>query len=191
MRKERTNKRSHVALIALVTLMMFSLSACGSAATKGEETSEVEEVTEPATEAETEVTEPATEAAPKPAVVYEGIDMESDLPGEEWIKTFIGVVDEPVAIIYNDNTGRKEIIQEGATVNFNADEDTIAVYLPDDNMESNFHVPMKVTTIYGNYEIHTPDAAKLRNAPISERPTAITVTGGAEDWVVNFTIVVE
>lgn len=62
---------------------------------------------------------------------YEGIDMESTLPGKEWIQTtFPGVIDTPKIVIYNDATNRKTIVEEGEIVVYN-ESDTFAVYLPD------------------------------------------------------------
>ena len=37
----------------------------------------------------------ATEETETQAVVYEGIDMDSTLPGVEWIETFSGIINEP------------------------------------------------------------------------------------------------
>lgn len=62
---------------------------------------------------------------------YEGIDMESTLPGREWIQTtFPGVIDTPKIVIYNDETNRKTIVEEGEIVVYN-ESDTFAIYLPD------------------------------------------------------------
>lgn len=122
-------------------------------------------------------------------VVYEGIDMESDLPGAEWIQTFKGVVDEPVATIYNDNTGRKEIIQEGSTVTVNPDEDKFAVFLPEGGMDSRLKLHGGGVKDFVFYEILSVNPEGARTAP--EWENSITVTGGTEDWLVNFTMVVE
>lgn len=80
------------------------------------------------------VTEPAK-------VVYEGIDMDSSLPGEEWIETFHGIIDEPKIVIFNDDTGRKTIVENGDTVVFNK-SDTFGLYLPEgcfETMGSYYH----------------------------------------------------
>lgn len=194
--------------IAVMVFMMASLTGCSKEPATNEATKpSTESTTETKadkTEQSTEGAEVSSEAAPEPTVeatadatpeptpepiVYEGIDMESDLPGEEWIKTFIGVVDEPVAIIYNDDTGRKEIIQEGCVVNVNPDEDKFAVYVLERSVDCYLNIPVAKTNIFGNYNTIVPLAEGVRSAP--EWDTKLTVEGRTEDWEVNFTIIVE
>lgn len=78
--------------------------------------------------------EPITEATPEPteepSVGYEGIDMESDLPGEEWVETFVGIIEEPKIVVFSDETGRKEIFENDSVVKLDPDTDMIGVYLP-------------------------------------------------------------
>ena len=62
-------------------------------------------------------------------VVYEGIDMESTLPGLEWIATFDGIITEPKFVIFNDKTNKKVIVENGQEVEF-CDTDVFAVFLP-------------------------------------------------------------
>lgn len=62
--------------------------------------------------------------------VYEGIDMESTLPGEEWIETFVGVIDEAKLVVYNDSNNRKLILENYEEVEF-AMDDVFVVYIPD------------------------------------------------------------
>lgn len=80
---------------------------------------------------EPEATEEPTPEPTEEPVLYEGIDMESTLPGKEWMETFEGIITEPKLIVFNDETGRKEIIEKGDTVNFNPDVDSLGVYLPE------------------------------------------------------------
>ena len=72
--------------------------------------------------------ETAIEETVEELYIPEGIDMESTLPGEEWVASFVGKVTEPVVVIYNDITGRKEVVQAGSEVTVNPDEDRIAAY---------------------------------------------------------------
>ena len=138
-----TSKRKNMlsVLAAAVMLMTALLTACGSgqeAATSTQaEASKVEtetakaEETAPAAPTETkeaESTEEPTEPTPEP-VVYEGIDMESTLPGVEWIKTFDGVIEEPKMVIFNDATNKKMILENGQEVEF-SDTDTFAIWGP-------------------------------------------------------------
>lgn len=61
--------------------------------------------------------------------VYEGIDMESTLPGLEWIATFDGIITEPKFVIFNDATNKKVIVENGQEVEF-CDTDVFAVFFP-------------------------------------------------------------
>ena len=122
--------------------MAMLLTACGSskevasaseAETTGAENVK-EEVTEPAESAEPEVTEEVVEteptAEPTPeTVVYEGIDMESTLPGEEWIATFDGIITEPKLVVFNDETNKKVIVENGQEVDFES-TDKLSIYVP-------------------------------------------------------------
>ena len=148
--KTKTIKRKNIlsVLAVLVMLMAMLLTACGSSQaatpTPETETTEVEnvkeEVTEPAESTEPEVaeevveTEPTAEPTPEPEVEdskYPGIDMESTLPGLEWIATFDEIdVDEPIIVVYNDETNKKVIVNEGDEVEFSKTKDTIAFYTP-------------------------------------------------------------
>ena len=141
----KKNRRYAVILTTILALLM--LAGCSSAKTeevKDEpatiiqaEVSEVEKETEVETVAE-EVAEPTvvevetetvTETVPEP-VVYEGIDMESNLPGLEWMETFKGIIDEPKIVVFNDSTNKKVIVENGAEVDF-AFDDTFAIYAPE------------------------------------------------------------
>ena len=62
-------------------------------------------------------------------VVYEGIDMESTLPGLEWIATFDGIITEHKFAIFNDETNKKVIVENGQEVEF-CDTDVFAVFFP-------------------------------------------------------------
>lgn len=136
--KKRTIKRNILSVLAvLVMLMATLLTACSAsktdAAPASEETSaaeadkEAEQVKEEAAEPEP-TAEPTPEPTPE-AVVYEGIDMESTLPGEEWIKTFDGIIDEPKLVVFNDDTNKKVIVENGQEVEFSR-TDKLYVYVP-------------------------------------------------------------
>lgn len=142
--KTKTIKRKNIlsVLVVFAMLMATILTACGSsqaaAPTPETETTEVEnvkeEVTEPAESVEPEVaeevveTEPTAEPTPEP-VVYEGIDMESTLPGEQWVASFNGIIDEPKLVVFNNETNKKVILEEGQEVDF-ALTDKVAIHIP-------------------------------------------------------------
>ena len=93
---------------------------------------EMEKGTAAGTEEATE--EDAAEAADgteetSERVVYEGIDMESTLPGLEWIATFDGIITEPKFVIFNDKTNKKVIVENGQEVEF-CDTDVFAIFFP-------------------------------------------------------------
>ena len=71
----------------------------------------------------------ATEETETQSVVYEGIDMESTLPGLEWIETFNGVIEEPKLVIFNDETNKKIILENGQKIEF-SDGDNLLIYAP-------------------------------------------------------------
>lgn len=145
MKKKAFKRKRNIlnVLAVLIMLMAMLLTACSSgktdAAPASEETSaaeadkEAEQVKEEAAEPEP-TTEPTPEPTPE-AVVYEGIDMESTLPGEEWIKTFDGIIDEPKLVVFNDDTNKKVIVENGQEVEFSK-ADTLAVYIPKDNFSN-------------------------------------------------------
>ena len=135
--------KNTLALLAVMVMLMATLfTACGSGkednASATEDTTNVEvtkeaepaETTEAEEVAEVEpvVEEPIAEPTPEP-VVYEGIDMESTLPGLEWIQTFDGIIEEPKMVIFNDETNKKVIVEVNQKVEF-TDTDTFAIYLP-------------------------------------------------------------
>lgn len=136
-----TQKNTIVLLAVMVMLMVTLLTACGSnkaAAPSNEvETTKVEtaqaEETEPAETIEVEEVaevEPTAEPTPEP-VVYEGIDMESTLPGIEWILTFDGIIEEPKFVIFNDETNKKVILENGQEAEISS-TDTFTMYYPVD-----------------------------------------------------------
>ena len=55
--------------------------------------------------------------------------MESTLPGLDWIQTFNGIIDEPKFVIFNDETNKKVIVENGQEVEF-LDTDTFAIFRP-------------------------------------------------------------
>lgn len=134
--------------------------------------------------------ETAIEETVEELYIPEGIDMESTLPGEEWVASFVGKVTEPVVLIYNDITGRKEVVQAGSEVTVNPDEDRIAEYCAEKNCYSEpYKISVKETYTFDNYEIRVLDAEKLRSVP--KRQAKMTIRGGAEEWIIEFTIIVE
>ena len=183
--KTKTIKRKNIlsVLAVLVMLMAMLLTACGSsqaaAPTPETETTEVEnakeEVTEPAESTEPEVaeevveTEPTAEPTPEP-VVYEGIDTESTLPGLEWLATLDEIVDEPLIVVYNDDTNKKVIVNEGDEVEFSKSNDVLALYSP--NNET-----MTVMGLPGGFNEYWEGSNELSDSTTSKR--AITCVRGA------------
>lgn len=117
-------KRSICILLAML-LMANMLTACSSAKTEKETQQETQqaEVTE-----EEVVEEPTPEPTPEP-ISYEGIDMESTLPGKEWMYTFKGIIEEPKFVVFNDETNKKVIVEDGDKVEFE-ESDTLAIFTP-------------------------------------------------------------
>ena len=129
--------KKKIALL-LVLCLVVGLCACGKdTQTVGQGSEEVSEEnaqdlekTEQ-TAADTDATESAaaeeTQAVP---VTYEGVDMDSALPGLEWIETFVGNIEEAKFVIYNDTTNKKVILEDEQLERLE-EGDSIALYLPD------------------------------------------------------------
>lgn len=181
---EIRNKKTKVMTLLLVLIFAFALCGCKKDATKGEKPDVIIDEATPAPteapveEATPEPTEvPVEEATPapteEPSVVYEGIDMESTLPGQEWLETFIGVIDEPKVVVFNDNTGKKVIVEQEGEVTFNPDEDAIAIFLPagyyDGNASQGVAINSNKSIIKGeNYTIFYLDSEKMREVEKSK-----------------------
>ena len=172
MKKKAFKRKRNIlnVLAVLVMLMATLLTACSSsktdAAPASEETSaaeadkEAEQVKEEAAEPE-----PTAEPTPEPtseAVVYEGIDMESTLPGLEWMATFDEIVNEPLIVVYNDDTNKKVIVNEGDEVEFSKSNDILAFYTP--NRET---LPIIITP--GGFNENWAGSSKLPDALTSFR----------------------
>ena len=172
MRKTKRNRSSLI--VVLVLVIAFALTACSSATVEETKVSETtvepkEEVTEVEV-AEVEPTpestaEPTAEPTPEP-ILYEGIDMESELPGAEWMQTFVGIIEQPKIVIFNDKTGRKEIIENDDIVKFNPDEDLMGLYLPEGTKAIRKTKGICFEETAGNEgcgEIYKLDATETRN----------------------------
>lgn len=141
MKSKITNKRKNILSVLVVISMIVAtlLTACSSnektdTSTK-EDIQKVEtakqEVTENVEQEELKVEEIAT---PEPTIEPTPLptpDLESTLPGVEWIQTFDGIIDEPKLVVFNDSTNKKIILEELQEVEF-YDDDTLAVYIPKD-----------------------------------------------------------
>lgn len=130
---------------AMALTLMTVLTACGSAQATGTdveqetiETTDItdtkEEITEQGEVTESEMPEETvepevTEEPAMEAVVYEGINMDSTLPGAEWVATFEGIIDEPKLVVFNDETNKKVILENEQEVDFSL-TDKIAIYIP-------------------------------------------------------------
>lgn len=99
----------------MISLLSLLLVGCSSEATTKPAKSEPEAVVkeeapkvEEATVVETIVEETVVEEPTEDLYIPEGIDMESTIPGEEWVASFVGKVAEPVVVVYDDNTEKKK-----------------------------------------------------------------------------------
>lgn len=202
MRKTTNNIKRRNNIVLLVTLIcMFSLmlSACGSKeepATKVETSKEVKEevVDVPETTVVEEETVEETVVAKEPEkelYIPEGIDITSTLPGQEWLDTFVGNVNEPVAVVFNDNTGRKEVIQGKSEVGINPDEDRIAIFLNESDMSQMlYNIFPKDLINTENYTICILDPVEQRNMVGTD--AGFTIYSGDEECAfIEFEIILE
>ncbi len=150
----------------------------------------VEVTPAPADEPTTEATPVPTEE-PTPAPTenpYPGIDMESELPGEEWIITFDGVIDEPKVVIFNNEIGRKQIVETGDKVLITHKSDVIAVHFPKGYAPSGLQSGIYQTeTLAGEtFQIFYLDFDKMTEKKF--RTGAVEINHGDETIRIEFTI---
>lgn len=158
--KKRTIKRNILSVLAvLIMLVATLLTACSSnqsaAVPAKEEATEVKEDTAEVEQIKEEIAEPDPTAEPTPEPTsepevskYEGIDMESTLPGIEWLDTFDGIINEPKLVVFNDETNKKVIVEKFDTVEFSP-TDTMATYVPADKESSPKYL---ISDCFQNYE---------------------------------------
>lgn len=128
-------------------------------------------------EAESETTE-ETQTDP-----YAGIDMESTLSGVDWIKTFDGIITEPKLVVFNDTTNKKIILEEFQEVEF-ADDDTLAVYIPENDGEvTNYLLFDDVSTVDGITLLRKVPSVIRRGGYVS--PTCIDITFKGEKMTLD------
>lgn len=143
--KRRKNARSLLKiskknmLLALILVVSMLFVACSAQSekellvTETEATTEGQELETVAVEEVEPTPQPTLEPTPEPTpepVIYEGVDMESTLPGLEWIKTLIGIIDEPKFIVFNDETNKKVIVENEQEVTLE-EGDIFIVFLPE------------------------------------------------------------
>lgn len=126
-------------------------------------------------------------------VVYEGIDMESTLPGGEWIETFNGIITEPKFVIFNDETKKKVIVENGQEVEF-CDTDTLALFVPTDKagyvypLEDNYTFK-KNSVVNMNIKIFYDPTSSLSNGDKVDITQRLELDG--TDVILTFTLVMK
>ena len=208
--KKRTENPGLLVALTMSMMLTIFLSACGSdqAATPISEeeitevVSDLEETTEPAEGESTEVTEPeesaeiesTEETAPETEseqVVYEGIDMESTLPGAEWIATFNGIITEPKFVIFNDDTNKKVIVENGQEVEFD-DTDVFAIFFPLEKeivrAELDDNLTFKSNSVKKNVRYYDNISARIKDGDKVEIKQRLEVDGEEETLTVTLVI---
>lgn len=153
------------------------VSETESLVSSNEETEEAEtETTEETQTIETQTIETQTDP-------YAGIDMESTLSGVDWIKTFDGIITEPKLVVFNDATNKKIILEEFQEVEF-ADDDTLAVYIPENDGEvTNYLLFDDVSTVDGITLLRKVPSVIRRGGYVS--PTCIDITFKGEKMTLD------
>lgn len=208
--KKRTENPGILVALTMSMMLTIFLSACGSdqaAMPISEEeitevVSDLEETTEPAEGESTEVTEPeesaeiesTEETAPETEseqVVYEGIDMESTLPGAEWIATFNGIITEPKFVIFNDDTNKKVIVENGQEVEFD-DTDVFAIFFPLEKeivrAELDDNLTFKSNSVKKNVRYYDNISARIKDGDKVEIKQRLEVDGEEETLTVTLVI---
>ena len=186
------------ALAGASTLLFCSCASCENAIDETEvaiveESTEATEIVvseteslvssnEETEEAETETTE-ETRTIETQTDPYAGIDMESTLSGVDWIKTFDGIITEPKLVVFNDTTNKKIILEEFQEVEF-ADDDTLAVYIPENDGEvTNYLLFDDVSTVDGITLLRKVPSVIRRGGYVS--PTCIDITFKGEKMTLD------
>lgn len=208
--KKRTENPGILVALTMSMMLTIFLSACGSdqASTPISEeeitevVSDLEETTEPAEGESTEVAEPeesaeiesTKETAPETEseqVVYEGIDMESTLPGAEWIATFNGIITEPKFVIFNDDTNKKVIVENGQEVEFD-DTDVFAIFFPLEKeivrAELDDNLTFKSNSVKKNVRYYDNISARIKDGDKVEIKQRLEVDGEEETLTVTLVI---
>lgn len=128
------------------------------------------------TEDETVVKE--TESEEESYYIPEGVNLESNLCGEEWLESFVGVVNEPVAVIVNDVTGRKEVIQKDSVIYLDGKDDMVGIYSPDG--EIGCGLPTDYCMSSELWELHYFENFEEGDYQVSECPIHASLAG--EGW---------
>lgn len=76
------------------------------------------------------------------------VDLQSTLPGEEWMKELVGCFDEPRLVIFNDATNKKVVVEPEGRIDF-ARDDSLGVVFP--NYDRNKIVKPDDTTFCYTY----------------------------------------
>ena len=199
--KKRTENPGILVALTMSMMLTIFLSACGSdqAATPISEeeitevVSDLEETTEPAEGESTEV-ESTEETAPETEseqVVYEGIDMESTLPGAELIATFNGIITEPKFVIFNDDTNKKVIVENGQEVEFD-DTDVFAIFFPLEKeivrAELDDNLTFKSNSVKKNVRYYDNISARIKDGDKVEIKQRLEVDGEEETLTVTLVI---
>lgn len=148
-------------MIAIIIALLVSLGKKNQEETTSVSSVEQQETTTKETETKKEVEEvvvvtpePTAEPTPEPTpepIVYEGIDMESTLPGKEWMATFEGIIEEPKFVVFNDETNKKVIVEDGQEVKFESG-DTFAMYAPTGTLVTDYSGIRLIESVsYNNY----------------------------------------
>lgn len=208
--KKRTENPGILVALTMSMMLTIFLSACGSdqASTPISEeeitevVSDLEETTEPAEGESTEVAEPeesaeiesteeTTPETESEQVVYEGIDMESTLPGAEWIATFNGIITEPKFVIFNDDTNKKVIVENGQEAEFD-DTDVFAIFFPLEKeivrAELDDNLTFKSNSVKKNVRYYDNISARIKDGDKVEIKQRLEVDGEEETLTVTLVI---
>lgn len=135
------------------------------------------------TPAPAEVTpEPTAEPTPEPTP-----DPYADLSGKEWVKTFKGVENEPKVVVFNDETGRKQIIEPEEVVLITHESDTLAVHLPEGYAMTGTRDLIVADWISGEgYEVLELDSEEMSKNKF--RMSAVSISYKGEEFKIEFTV---
>jgi len=164
----------------LVNLLCVILVGCaGKADETVDENNTV--VTDVATSEEVSSEEGMAEAE---SGIPDGIDLNSTLDGEQWLDSFRGNVKQPVVVVFNDRTGKKEVVLDNTEVKMEID-DMLAIYHPTSaNKLVTKYIDWSHMKSGGTYRIYTLETE-------TENLFVRVYEKGKTGWETNFGIIIK
>ena len=186
------NIMKKIVFILITVLCMCCMVACGGEVKEDVSASSSNEVPDNSANdqpvvTEAPVVEPEVTPAPAEVTPEPTPDPYADLSGKEWVKTFKGVENEPKVVVFNDETGRKQIIEPEEVVLITHESDTLAVHLPEGYAMTGTRDLIVADWISGEgYEVLELDSEEMSKNKF--RMSAVSISYKGEEFKIEFTV---